>query len=70
MKILAIDIETSPNLADVWGLWQQNVSLNQLRESTRMLCFAAQWQGSKRITFASEWGDGPDMQRQAHEMLT
>jgi hypothetical protein len=54
----------------VWGLWQQNVSLNQLRESSRMLCFAAQWEGQRRVHFYSEWGDGLDMQRVAHEMLS
>jgi RNase_H superfamily len=69
MRRLAIDIETSPMLADVWGIWQQNVSLNQLRENARVLCFAAQWEGEHRVTFASEWGDGPDMIRQAHELL-
>jgi hypothetical protein len=70
MRRLAIDIETSPNLADVWGLWNNNVGLSQLRESTRMLCFAAQWEGSKRVEFYSEWGDGLDMIRVAHELLT
>ena len=69
MRILAVDIETSPNLADVWGLWQQNVSLNQLRESSRMLCFAAQWEGEKRVQFYSEWGDGEDMLGAAYELL-
>ena len=70
MKILAVDIETAPNLADVWGLWQQNVSLNQLRERSRMLCFAAQWEGERRVQFYSEWGDGEDMFRVAHELLS
>ena len=27
MKILFLDLETSPNLAHVWGLWQQNVAI-------------------------------------------
>ncbi|MGH7744072.1 MAG: ribonuclease H-like domain-containing protein [Candidatus Dormibacteria bacterium] len=45
MKILAIDIETTPNLAYVWGLWDQNVGLSQLVESTEMLCFVAKWVG-------------------------
>lgn len=71
MKILAIDIETSPNLADVWGLWNNNVSLSQLRESQRMLCFAAQWEGESRVKFYSEWGDGQEeMAGMAHELLS
>lgn len=47
MKLLFIDIETSPNLADVWALWNQNISLSQLRESSRMICFAASWYGEE-----------------------
>lgn len=57
MKILVIDIETSPIVADVWGLWQQNVGLNQIHEATRMLCFAAKWVGEKKTHFFSEWDD-------------
>lgn len=60
MKLLTIDLETSPNLADVWGLWQQNVSLSQLRESTRMLCFAAKWYGDKKVHYFSEHHDGKE----------
>lgn len=55
MKILTIDIETSPNVADVWGLWNQNVGINQLHESTRMLCYAYKWHGEKKTYFESEW---------------
>lgn len=51
MKTLLIDIETAPNLADVWGLWQQNVSLSQLRESSYMLCFSAKWHGDDVVEF-------------------
>lgn len=51
LRILAIDIETSPNLAHVWGLWNVNVSLAQLRESTELLCFAAKWLGDDEVMF-------------------
>jgi DNA polymerase elongation subunit (family B) len=53
MKILLLDIETSPNTAHVWGLWQQNVSINQLMESSYVLCYAAKWLGEKDIYFDS-----------------
>lgn len=52
-KILLLDIETSPNLAHVWGIWQQNVGLNQLLESSTTLCFAAKWLGEDEIIFSS-----------------
>lgn len=69
MKRLAIDIETSPNIGDVWSLWNQNISLSQLRESTRLLCFAAQWEGGD-VEFYSEWGNGrEEMVRAAYKLL-
>jgi hypothetical protein len=54
MRILSIDIETSPNLAHVWSLWNQNVGLNQLLEPSEMMCFAAKWMGEKDILFYSD----------------
>lgn len=49
MKLLTLDIEMAPNLAHVWGLWQNNVSLVQLRESQEMLCWAAKWHNRREI---------------------
>jgi hypothetical protein len=37
----------------VWGLWQQNVSINQLMESSYVLCYAAKWYGEKEVMFDS-----------------
>jgi DNA polymerase elongation subunit (family B) len=53
MKILLLDIETSPNTAHVWGLYNQNVSLNQLMESSYVMCWAAKWLGEEEIYFDS-----------------
>lgn len=53
MKILLLDIESSPNTAHVWGLWQQNVSINQLMESSYVLCYAAKWLGEDDVHFDS-----------------
>lgn len=70
MKILTLDIETSPNVADVWSLWNQNVSLNQLRDVTRVICFAAKWHDSKRVEFYSEFHHGKqEMVDQALRLL-
>lgn len=52
-KILYCDIENSPNVADVWGLWDQNVGLSQLRESSRIIGVGYRWSTQKRTTFAS-----------------
>ena len=53
MKILLLDIETSPNLAHVWGLWQQNVGTNQLLESSEVMCWAAKWYDERGVMFMS-----------------
>ena len=73
MRRLLIDIETAPNLAHVWSLWNENVGLNQLIESGEMLCFGAQWYGEHNIPqygFHSRWYDGHrNMVIAAHELL-
>lgn len=71
VKKLVIDIETSPNLAYVWGLWDQRVGLNQIEETGSVICFAAKWHGSKKVMFHSDFHDGHDeMVRQAHELVS
>jgi hypothetical protein len=44
-KILALDIETAPMLANVWGLWDQNVGLNQIESDWHILSWCAKWVG-------------------------
>ena len=55
MKILAWDIETGPNLAYVWGLWQQNVALNQIEDRGEVLSFAARWIDSPKNSIMFEY---------------
>lgn len=69
-KVLTLDIETSPALAYVWGLYDQNVSVSQIVAPSRMLCFAGKWLGDKSTTFASEYHDGKKaMVQTAWDML-
>ena len=53
MRILILDIETSPNLAYVWGLWNQNVGLNQIVQRREILSYACKWFGEKKM-YASD----------------
>lgn len=52
-KILVFDIETSPIVAHVWGLRDQNISLNQIVKDWQVIAFAAKWLGApaKEITY-------------------
>ena len=54
MRILGLDIETAPNTAHVWSLWKQNIAINQIVNTGRVMCFAAKWVGEPEITFFSE----------------
>lgn len=51
-RILIADIETAPVLAHVWGLFKQNVGLNQIQADSYILCFAAKWLGDTRVHYA------------------
>jgi len=42
-KVLIFDIETAPILAHVWGLWENNVGLNQIKSDWHLLSWSAKW---------------------------
>lgn len=71
MKILLLDIETSPNLATVWGLFNQNIGINQLLEPGYTLCWAAKWLGDDYTYFDSVYRSSPkQMVKRIHKMLS
>lgn len=51
VKILLFDIETAPCAGAVWGLWQNNVSLNQLERDWYVLSYSAKWKHSDEIIY-------------------
>ena len=65
IKILLWDLETSPHLANVWSLWDQNVPLVRLRETGEVICFASQWLDSKKVEFYSTHHHGKEAMLQA-----
>jgi len=52
MKILHLDIETFPHLVYCWGLFKQNIALNQMVDSGTTASWAAKWHGKKGISYA------------------
>lgn len=69
-RILVLDIETKPTLAWTWGLWNQNISIQQVVQPTEVMCFAAKWVGEKRVLFFAEWDAGHvNMVSAAHDLL-
>ena len=70
MKKLYLDIETAPNISMTWGLFRQNVSIEQIVDSGYTLCWAAKWEDSKEIFFSSVNDDGEErMLERMHELL-
>lgn len=70
MKILLLDIETTPMKVYTWGLWDQNIGINQIIEHTEMMCFGAKWLGKKKVTFKSVHHHGKqEMLETLHEMM-
>lgn len=70
MKILLLDIETSPNTAYVWGIWQENIPLARLIDTSSILCWSAKWFGKKNTIFNSSFHSSHrDMLVHIHSLL-
>lgn len=70
MKILLFDIETTPISAYTWGLWKQDIGLNQIQASTEVMCFGARWYGEKKTIFKSVHHDGKEeMLKEIHRLM-
>ena len=58
-RILYLDIETRPIVAEVWSLYNvERIGLNQVREFGGTICVGAKWGGEKRVRFYSDWQHG------------
>lgn len=70
LKLLLLDIETAPNLARVWQLWDQNISIDQIEETDYILCWAAKWLGEEEVMFYSLYTHTQkQMLRRMHKLL-
>ena len=69
-KILTIDIESSPIEAFVWGLFEQNVGLPQIKTEWTILSYAAKWLGKREIFYADTSGRGADLVRDDSVLMT
>lgn len=70
IKILLLDIENSPHLGYVWGLWQQNVALTQLLDVAETLCYAAKWLDEDVVYFDSlQLSSKKKMHKGIHKLL-
>ena len=48
-KILILDIETAPAEVYAWGLYDQTIGINQIKQKSYVLCWSAKWLDNKEI---------------------
>lgn len=63
MRILSIDIETSPNIVYKWDLFDKTPTpISMIEQPSRMMCFAAKWvDESGEPEFHSQFGENQRM---------
>ena len=70
-RILYLDIETAPTVADVWSLRDLSVGINQIKAHPRTIGFGYRWSDEKRkARFVSEYHNGhTEMVETARDLL-
>lgn len=53
-RILILDIETAPIAAFVWGLWENNVALNQIKSDWHILAWSAKWLNEEKVMYQDQ----------------
>lgn len=71
MRLLLLDIETAPHTVFAWGLWKQNISIDQIAKSGKTIAFAAKWLGEKDVMYYGlDTHSERAMIRAAHKLLS
>lgn len=68
-RILFLDIELSPTLATVWGLWNQNINIDSIIGDSKVLTWAASWEGDDHVMHASGIDDHKGMITSIHSLM-
>lgn len=62
-KILTLDIETAPILANVWRCFKENISLDQIKQDWYIISYAAKWFHEDEVFYEDKrdsWQDEDD----------
>ena len=83
MRILSWDIETSPIIAPVWGLWQNDIYYEHVLCNWHIICASAKWLGedevisihpfnqrSCKVTFSNDWHNDYFLVARIHQLLS
>ena len=68
-RIVVYDIETTPNIVYSWGLWDQNIGINQIITPQDILCFAAHEVGTKKVEAHAVWDGRDTMLERLHALM-
>lgn len=68
-RIVTLDIETSPIESWTWGIWDQNVGVDQIKSEWSVLSFAAKWLDKPKIYYGDTSGRGKRYIRDDHALL-
>jgi RNase_H superfamily len=68
-RIGIVDIETAPFESLTWGLWEQNIGLNQIQKETNLLSYAWKWLDSGSVLYADTSGRGAKKTRDDRHLL-
>jgi predicted nucleic-acid-binding Zn-ribbon protein len=68
-RVLTLDIETAPLESYTWGIWDQNIGLNQIKSEWTILSFSAKWLGEKKVIYGDTGGNGPGLVRNDRPLL-
>lgn len=71
MRILLLDIESAPITVFSWGLFNQNIGIDQIAKSGYILCWAAKWLGEKPVFYSGLDTDSKkNMLKKMHKLLS
>lgn len=68
-RIVTLDIETAPIQSYHWGLWDQNIGLDQIKVEWSILSFSAKWLGERPIIYRDTGGRGVKRVRDDRALL-
>jgi hypothetical protein len=70
VKIVLYDVESKPNTCYTWGLFNQNLSIDKIKEPQAIISWAAKDLGSRSVLYADDTIGHEKMIRQLHKVLS
>jgi DNA polymerase elongation subunit (family B) len=68
VRVLTLDIETQAALVRTFGLFKQNIGINQVIEPSKVICLAYKWLDEKKAHFLR--ADDPDFAVKVRDLLS